>query len=132
MDILAFRQPDPHTDLGPHSSDPVAEANHRIANSLAVLTGLVRMQASSARKTGATYSSAEVCHLLDGVAARISTISQLHRILSRKHADGVVSIQPHLREITDALAAALTSADRQVRVVHSGRDCLVMMRHVQS
>jgi two-component sensor histidine kinase len=111
--------------------DPAAEANHRIANSLALLTGLVRMQASSARKHAAAYSGADVCLLLDGVAARISTISQLHRILSRRPADGVVNIQPHLREITDALAAALTSADQQLRVVHTGRDCLVMMCHVQ-
>jgi len=112
-------------------SDPVAEANHRIANSLALLTGLVRMQASSARKKTASYSSAEVCHMLDGVAARISTISQLHRILSRRPADGVVNIQPHLKEVTDALTAALFSSDRQVRVVHTGCDCLVLMRHVQ-
>jgi len=112
-------------------SDPVAEANHRIANSLALLTGLVRMQASSARKQGSMLSSAEVCHLLDGVAARISTISQLHRILSRRHADGVVSLQPHLHEVTEALSASLSSGEQQLRVVHTGCDCLVLMRHVQ-
>jgi two-component sensor histidine kinase len=113
------------------TSDPIAEANHRIANSLALLTGLVRMQASSARKKTGAYSSAEVCHLLDGVAARISTISQLHRILSHNHADGIVSIQPHLKDVTDALVASLSPSARQVRVVHTGCDCLVMMRHVQ-
>ncbi len=112
-------------------SDPAAEANHRIANSLALLTGLVRMQATSARKNAASYSSAEVCHLLDGVAARISTISQLHRILSRRAPDGVVNMQPHLKEVTDALAAALSSGDQHLRVVHTGHDCLVLMRHVQ-
>lgn len=112
-------------------SDPVAEANHRIANSLALLTGLVRMQASSARKKAAVYSSAEVCHLLDGVAARIGTISQLHRILSHKHPDGVVNMQPHLKEVTDTMANALSFGEQQVRVVHTGQDCLVMMRHVQ-
>ena len=112
-------------------SDPAAEANHRIANSLALLTGLVRMEGTSARKHGASYSGAEVCLLLDGVAARIGTISQLHRILSRRSPDGVVDMQPHLKEITNALTAALSSGDQQVRVVHTGRDCLVLMRHVQ-
>jgi two-component sensor histidine kinase len=112
-------------------SDPVAEANHRIANSLALLTGLVRMEATSARKGCKSYSSAEVCHLLDGVAARIGTISQLHRILSRRHPDGVVNMQPHLKEVTDALTAALASGEQHVRVVHTGQDCLVLMRHVQ-
>ncbi|HWY65222.1 MAG TPA: sensor histidine kinase [Rhizomicrobium sp.] len=112
-------------------SDPVAEANHRIANSLALLTGLVRMEASSARKKVTAFSSAEVCHLLDGVAARISTISQLHRILSHKHVDGVVNMQPHLKDVTDTMANALSFGEQQVRVVHTGQDCLVMMRHVQ-
>jgi two-component sensor histidine kinase len=111
--------------------DPAAEANHRIANNLALLAGLVRMQAASAKKKNGSYSSAEVCHLLAGVAARISTISQVHRILSHGRVDGVVNMQPHLKEITDALAAALSSPEQQVRVVHSGGDCLVLMRHVQ-
>lgn len=113
-------------------SDPAAEANHRIANSLALLTGMVRMQASSTKKNGASYSSAEVCLLLDGVAARISTISQLHRILSRQPTtEGVINLQPQLVEVAEALAAALTSPEQQVRVVHTGCDCLVLMRHVQ-
>jgi len=111
--------------------DPAAEANHRIANTLALLSGLVRMQAASAKKKASTYSGAEVCLLLDGMAARVSIISQLHRILSRGHPNGVVDMQPHLKEITDTLAAALSSPERQVRVVHTGGDCLVLMQHVQ-
>lgn len=113
------------------TSDPVAEANHRIANSLAVLTGMVRMQASSIKKNGAGYSSAEVRLLLDGVAARIGTISQLHRILSRSPAEGVINLQPQLVEVAEALSASLSSPEQQVRVVHTGCDCLVLMRHVQ-
>jgi two-component sensor histidine kinase len=120
------------TSLPPNSApDPVAEANHRIANSLALLAGLVRMQGASAKKKPGPYSSTEVCQLLTGVAARIGTISQVHRILSGGHADGVVNMQPHLKSITDALASALSSSEQQVRVVHSGTDCLVLMRHVQ-
>ena len=114
------------------SFDPAGEANHRIANSLALLTGLVRMQATSIKKKGASCSSAEVCHLLDGVAARITTVSQLHRILSQTHPDGVVNMKPHLQEVSAALVAALCSPEHQVRVVHCGADCLVLMRHVQS
>ena len=87
--------------------DPVAEANHRIANSLALLTGLVRLQASSARKNGAPLSSAEVCHMLDGVAARISTISQLHRIHPSVTQIGTCYILPFIQVfiITDLVIA---------------------------
>ena len=112
-------------------SDPVAEANHRIANSLALLVGSVRMQAISIKKQGDTFSNAEVRHLLDGITARISTISQLHRILSRSDCDGVISLKPHLHDVTDALMAAFSSSEQQVRVVHAGGDCLVLMRQVQ-
>ena len=128
--ILASLPSSVHSILSP-APDAAAEANHRIANSLALLAGLVRMQGASAKKRAQPYSNAEVCNLLAGVAARISTISQIHRILSRGQADGVVNMQPHLSEITDALANALSSPEQQVRVVHSGGDCLVLMRHVQ-
>jgi two-component sensor histidine kinase len=111
--------------------DPLAEAHHRIANSLALLVSMVRMQSVSVKKKAATYSSAEVRHLLDGIAARINTISQLHRILSRCDTDGVISLKPHLHDMTDAMVAALSLPEQQVRVVHAGGDCLVRMRHVQ-
>ena len=123
--------------LGPNPSSPavptdlVAEANHRIANSLTLLVGMVRMQAVSVRQKTDALSNAEVRHLLDGIAARINTISQLHRILSRSGSESVISLKPHLHEVTDALVAALSSGEQSVKVVHTGGDCMVMMRQVQ-
>jgi two-component sensor histidine kinase len=126
--ILTLVQPTPV----PSNLDPVAEAHHRIANSLTLLVSMLRMQTASVKTRAQSYSSAEVRHLLDGVAARISTISQLHRILSRIGNDGVTSLKPHLQEVTDALAAALSSPEQQqVRVLHTGGDCQVLTRHVQ-
>jgi len=130
MDAILASRPRLPSAHGP-APDAAVEANHRIANNLALLAGLVRMQGASAKKKMGSYSSAEVSHLLAGIAARIGTISQIHRILSHGHADGVVNMQPHLKDITAALAAALSSCEQQVRVVHAGGDCLVLMRHVQ-
>ena len=113
------------------ATDLVAEANHRVANSLTLLVSMVRMQAMSVKKKAGTYSSAEVRLILDGIAARINTIGQLHRILARSQADGVISLKPHLHEVTDALVAALSSPEQQVSVVHAGGDCLVQMRQVK-
>ncbi|HET7084068.1 MAG TPA: sensor histidine kinase [Rhizomicrobium sp.] len=113
------------------AADPAAEANHRIANSLALLVGLVRMQAMAVKKGGGTYGNAEVRNLLDGIAARIGTIGQLHRILSRIERDGVINLKPHLHDVADALVAALSSPEQQVRIMHAGSDCLVLIRHVQ-
>ncbi|MBA2589913.1 MAG: sensor histidine kinase [Alphaproteobacteria bacterium] len=128
--ILAQSQ---HTPQKPMfvTPDLIAEANHRIANSLTLLVSMVRMQAVSVKKGSATLTQAEVRQLLDGVAARINTISQLHRLLSRTGSEGAVSLKPHLSEVTDALVAALSSPEQSVRVVHSGGDCIVLMRQVQ-
>ena len=49
-------------------TDLVAEANHRVANSLALLGGLVRMQARAIGKTSQSYSNAEIRLLFDGIA----------------------------------------------------------------
>lgn len=128
MDAILALNPSNHPS---GATDLVAEANHRIANSLTLLVGMVRMQAASLKKRQELLSNAEVRHLLDGVAARINTISQLHRILARAGGDGVISLRPHLCEVTDALVAALSSPEQAVRVVHTGGDCMILMRQVQ-
>jgi two-component sensor histidine kinase len=112
--------------------DPVAEANHRIANSLSVLVSLVRMQSATVKRNAETYGNAEVRHLLDGIAARINAVSQLHRITSHAGTDGVICLKPYLRNVTDALMAALSSPEQPVKVVYTGGDCMVQMRQVRS
>jgi two-component sensor histidine kinase len=109
----------------------VTEANHRIANSLTLIVSMVRMQAVSVKKNPVPMTNAEIRMLLDGIAARINTIAQLHRLLSYTAADGVISLRPHLQEITDALVGGLSSPEQMARVVHTGCDCMMEMRHVQ-
>jgi two-component sensor histidine kinase len=125
----AILVPQSHSTSG--RADLVAEANHRIANSLTLLISMVRMEARTIKKGGESFSNAEVRHLLDGVAARISAISQLHRMLSSGSDQSVISLRPHLHNITDALVAALSSGEQLVKVVHTGSDCMVMMQQVQ-
>ncbi len=110
--------------------DLAAEANHRIANSLTLLVSMVRMQASAVAKLDKPLATAEVRLMLAGIAARINTIGQLHRMLSHVSAEGVTNLKPHLHDVTGALVAALSSPERPVTVGHSGSDCLVMVRHV--
>src|SRR5579862_3913283 len=98
-------------------ADIMAEANHRIANSLAVLVSMVRMQSAAVKKSADGFSNAEVRLLLDGIAARISTVSQLHRIISHVGTDGVIGLKPHLHDVTNALVGALSSSEQAVKVV---------------
>src|SRR5665213_1386068 len=108
----------------------VAEADHRIANSLALLGGLVRLQPGAVAKTPRSYSSAEVRLMLDGVAARISTVAQVHHRLA-KLPEGVVAFGAHLHEICDGLIAAFSSEQQPVRIDYRCGDCLVQTKHVQ-
>ncbi len=113
------------------STDIVAEANHRIANSLTLLVSMVRMQAASVKKSPAPLTNPEMRLLLEGIAARINTIGQLHRLLSHVHSEGATNLKPHLKDVTDALVSALSSPEQLVRVDHAGGDCMVLMRQVQ-
>jgi len=112
-------------------SDPVAEANHRIANSLSLLVSMVRMQANAAARRDDPISAADMRLALESVAARISTIGQLHRMLSHVPQDGATSLKPHLSEISSALVTALSSPEQSVRVELRGDDCVVLTRQVQ-
>ena len=113
------------------TSQDIAEANHRIANSLTLLTGLVRLQAHAVGKRTEPLSNVEFRLLLEGVAARIGTIGKLHQLLAQVPSDGTTSLRPHLREVADTLVAALSSPEQQATVKHTGNDCLVLVRHVQ-
>ena len=132
MDAILSAQSSPNTPMhvtGP--KDLVAEANHRIANSLTLLVSMVRMQATQVCSHPGPFSTSDVRLMLEGIAARINTLSQLHRLLSHADAEGTTNLKPHLKDVTDALVAALSSSEQHVTVRHSGTDCMVMMRHVQ-
>lgn len=108
----------------------VAEADHRIANSLALLGGLVRLQASTVGRKHKSYSSAEVHMRLDGIAARISTVEQVHHRLA-KSPDGVVAFGTHVHEICDGLSAAFSLEQQPVHIDYRCGDCVVQTKHIQ-
>lgn len=117
--------------LTPFHTDLVAEANHRVANSLTLLGGLVRMQARAAGKASKPFSNAEIRLMLDGIAARVATVGQLHRMLAHIPGDGTVVLNAHLRDIGAALVTAFSSDQQPIHIEHSGSDCVVLTKHVQ-
>jgi two-component sensor histidine kinase len=117
--------------LTPFHPDLVAEANHRVANSLTLLGGLVRMQARAAGKATEPFSNAEIRLMLDGIAARVATVGQLHRMLAHIPGDGTVLLNAYLRDLAATLIAAFSSEQQPVDIEHSGSDCVVLTKHVQ-
>lgn len=64
------------------SDDRLSEAQHRIANNLALIAGYTRLQATRLHKSGQPLSAREASIVLEEVAARIETVGELHRLLS--------------------------------------------------
>jgi two-component sensor histidine kinase len=77
------------------------EADHRIANSLAAIGGLVRMMASK------RYAVDPQSYLLQ-IADRIDTVAKLHRLVAHS-ADATVEISQYLQEICEGMSSALAS-----------------------
>jgi two-component sensor histidine kinase len=91
------------TTLHPKPSfGPSGETDHRIANSLAVISGLVRMCAQAAEDV------ADPKTFLLEVADRIDTVAKLHRLLACSK-DGNVRLAEYLQEICDRLGGALAT-----------------------
>jgi len=62
--------------LSDHRGVGVAEADHRIANNLASLSGLIRLQRGTISKSGKPYTADQVCGLLDDISARIEATAR--------------------------------------------------------
>ena len=109
----------------------MSEADHRIANNLALLAGLVRSQAAAIGKKGKAHTAAETHFLLDGISARISMIAQIHRRIALSPDSNIVALGPHLREICDGFVAAFSSELQPVHVDYRLGECLVPAKFVQ-
>ena len=76
------------------------EAEHRIANSLQMISALVRQRARIGEVPNPQTFLLEI-------ADRIDTVGQLHRLLGKSTAEGTVQIRAYLNEICDRLRGAL-------------------------
>jgi two-component sensor histidine kinase len=57
------------------------EAHHRIANDLAVIAGMARLQAQSFVGKKRVFTGAEIAEALNDTAGRIEAVARLHRLL---------------------------------------------------
>jgi two-component sensor histidine kinase len=100
--------------------DDLREANHRIANSLALVSALVRLQASELTRKDQALTPQEAGSALMEAASRIESVARLHRLLSNELDYGDLSAGPYLADICTGIAGSMTSADRISYVDESG------------
>ena len=74
----------------------VAEANHRIANHLALLTSYVRLKSTDVARQAGEPNRASVRLLLDGLGAQLEAVARLHRGLAIGGSTGAANLSEHL------------------------------------
>src|SRR5512147_3285575 len=94
------------------SSPPGAasEGDHRIANSLALIASLVRLQASEIGQGARAIPAGEVRLILEGLGSRINTVARLHHLLTDGDQNAPVDLARYLRDVSEAAVSALSLA----------------------
>lgn len=97
------------------------EADHRIANHLAMLAAFVRLKELEVDRERVTPEAVHL--LLETIRTQTDAVASLHRMLSAQGADATADLGRHLRATCTPLAALL--AGRVEIEVDCSPDCLV-------
>jgi two-component sensor histidine kinase len=81
-----------------------AEADHRIANNLASLGSVIRLQRNAISRSGKTFTAGQVCVLLDDIDARIEVTAKLHKSLARAINGNGINLGDFVQEIAEMIA----------------------------
>jgi two-component sensor histidine kinase len=115
-------------EMGQGAEIWVKESDHRIANNLQFVGGLLRLQASNLRRRQLASSPEEILAALDEAGRRIETVGRLHRLLAQRRDTEAVDVTRFLREIAEATVSSLGQADRAHLSFSSSQTCEVPAR----
>lgn len=105
-----------------------AEADHRIANHLALLAGYVRLQAAEIAKQAAPPTRDSVRLLMATIDAQIMAVARLHRSLAAHGRPVSTDLGGHLHEVCAPFIVGLSGGTRLVERFEAG--CVVQPEHV--
>ena len=111
-----------------HGNVGLAEADHRIANNLASLSGAIRLQRNAISKSGKTFTAGQVCLLIDEISARIEVTAKLHKSLAEAVNGNGVNLGNFLQEIAEMIGTLGPAGKMDLTVDHSG-DGYINPRH---
>ena len=106
------------------------EANHRIANQLALLAGMIQLESSAVAKGPDLLRRDTVKAMLDKYQLAVLAIGKLHRQLAEGPA-GEVNLADHLIENTASLFSALSLNPRPGLRQRLNGDCIVSGEQAQ-
>ncbi len=128
MAVLEFvkRPPvQPHVDL-------IAEANHRIANHLSLLVGMVQLQSAQIAKGPDMFTRTEVRGMLQETASKLVSVGHLHRKLAYNAGLTEVDLGAYLIEYSHELLTSLSLGGRVSVVERVESGCHVTPERAQT
>ena len=108
LDPLHSAQP----QAAPLASHLADEANHRIANHLAMLAALMRLEAKGVGRTHIALRAKDAQRLLEEFAGRLETVAEIHRLLAHRSSGAPVDVADYLETIAQGLVSSLTAKDQ--------------------
>jgi two-component sensor histidine kinase len=102
-----------------HGVVGLAEADHRIANNLASLSGVIRLQRNAISRGDKTLTTEQVCMLLDDISARIEVMAKLHKSLALSANRNGVNLGDFLQEISELIGTLGPEGNMDLTVDHS-------------
>lgn len=127
LDTLSPESPSslPGTDL-------VREANHRIANHLSMIVGMVQIQVSALAKGPDVLSRAAVLDILQDMAGKVLSVSHLHRKLADSPYSDEIDLSAYIVESCAAMMSSLALGERAGISYHLGEKCTVSAQKAQT
>ena len=102
-----------------HGVVGLAEAGHRIANNLASLSGVIRLQRNAISRSGEDLTTEQACMLLDDISARIEVMAKLHKSLALSVNGNGVNLGDFLHEISEMIGTLGPEGRMDLTVDHS-------------
>jgi two-component sensor histidine kinase len=115
-----------------HLHDLVAESNHRIANHLSLLVGMVQLQSAHIAKGPATFTKTEVRGLLQETAGKIISIGNFHRRLATAPDAARCDLGAQLIEFAKELTASLSLGNKISIAEKVESNCNVTLEQAQT
>lgn len=111
--------------------DMAREADHRIANQLAVLVEMLKSQMAQVQRGGETFSREAVCKIIEDTTGRVAGVAHLHRLLAQRAQAETIDIGDLLIAIIREVVASLSLQDRLRVTQKLSTGCTVGKREAQ-
>lgn len=102
----------------------LSEANHRIANSMAAIAGVVRLQATNEARVSHLRSPAEVRVFLNEIGAKIDAAAHLHRFLAMSEHASELEVTDFIRNVARSAIGANAVSGSTVLVFDGRAECV--------